>query len=115
MTDCDSFGSSAVTATRYCAPATPAEIERFTPFLFELLDASHWVQSKADFHSIIDPPHLFWGEVSDKSFDTAFVDGEDLLSLNDGRLQPLQFHQTMRRLRSFLFCLTCQSRNDQCR
>ncbi len=40
MTDCDSFGSSAVTATRYCAPATPAEIERFTPFLFELLDAS---------------------------------------------------------------------------
>ena len=40
MTDCDSFGSSAVTGTRYCAPATPAEIERFTPFLFELLDAS---------------------------------------------------------------------------
>ena len=29
--------------------------------------------------------------------------------------QPFRFHQTMRWLRSFLFCLTCQSRNDQCR
>ena len=29
-----------MTANSYCAPATPAELERFTPFLFELLDAS---------------------------------------------------------------------------
>ena len=80
-----------------------------------LLDASHWVQSKANFHSIIDPAHFFRGEVPCKILDTALVDGENLFGLNNGRLQPLRFHQTMRRLRSFLFCLTCQSRNDQCR
>lgn len=34
------FQRKIVTATRYCAPATAAELDLFTPFVFELLDAS---------------------------------------------------------------------------
>lgn len=35
------IGAFTVTATRYCALATDAEVELFTPFLFELLEASY--------------------------------------------------------------------------
>ncbi len=34
------YGDAPVTATSYCLPATQAEIDRFEPFIFELLDAS---------------------------------------------------------------------------
>ena len=82
---------------------------------FELLDTPHRVQGKADLYGIIDPAHFFRGEVPNKSLDTALVAGEDLFGLNNGWLQLFRFHQTMSRLCSFLFCLTCQSRNDQSR
>ena len=63
----------------------------------------------------IDPAHILRGKVSDKLQDTAFINGENLFCLNNGRLQAIFFYLTMRCLCYFLICLTCQSRDNQSR
>ena len=79
------------------------------------LNAAHRIQGKTDLHCIIDPAHILRGKVSDKLQDTAFINGENLFCLNNGRLQAIFFYLTMRCLCYFLICLTCQSRDNQSR
>ena len=87
---------------------------RRAPDRLYLLDAAHRVQRKADANRIIHPAHLLWGQMPQILQCPAFVDGEDLLCLHNGRhIQPCVFQQAVGRLVYFLFRLACHGRNDQ--